>query len=74
MSPEEDSTPALSGEASRVSPDIRVGDEITFKFEGNIRARVEGFEVIDGKVRLDCCAFLGFLVPYSHVICVEREE
>lgn len=74
MSPEEDSTPAEPGEAGPVSPDIRVGDEITFKFEGNIRARVEGYEVVGGKVRLDCRAFLGFLVPYSHVICVEREE
>ena len=74
MSPEEDSTPAEAGEASPASPDIQVGDEITFKFEGNIRARVEGYEIIDDKVWLDVRALLGFKVPFSQVIGVEKED
>jgi hypothetical protein len=56
-----------------VTPLCRVGDEIVFRFEGNLRARVEGFEVVGGRVRLDCRASLTFLVPYSKVVCVERE-
>ena len=59
----------------RVSPLYRVGDTIIFKFEGNIRARVEGREVIDGKVWLEAdAAPLSFLVPSSEVIGVEPKE
>lgn len=56
------------------SPVYRVGDTIIFKFEGNIRARVESYEVVDGNVRLDARAFLDFLVPVSLVVGVERED
>ena len=43
------STPAPQGKPCSVSPIYRVGETIVFKFEGNIRARVEGYEIIDGK-------------------------
>lgn len=66
-------TPAQQGEPHTVTSLCRVGDEVTFKFEGNLRARVEGYEVVDGKLRLDCRASLCFLVPHSLVVSVERE-
>ena len=56
------------------SPIYKVGDEIIFKYEGNIRATVEGYEVVDGKVWLDARAFLGFKVPASLVVGVEPKE
>jgi hypothetical protein len=68
------STPSDEGNPCAVPPPYRVGDLIIFKFEGNLRARVEGCEIVDGKVRLDARASLGFLVPYSQVVGVEREE
>jgi hypothetical protein len=70
----ENTTPAERGKPRPVSPAYRVGDTVIFKFEGNIRARVEGYEMVGGQVRLDCRAFLGFLVPLSHVVGVEPEE
>lgn len=66
--------PAQQGKPRPVSPIYRVGDEIVFKFEGNLRARVVRYEVVGGRVLLDCRALLGFLVPYSQVVGVEREE
>lgn len=70
----EDITPANQSKPRPTSPVYRVGDTVVFKFEGNLRARIEGFEVAGGRVRLDCRAFLGFLVPYSQVVGVERED
>ncbi|MBC7933537.1 MAG: hypothetical protein H7Z38_23500 [Rubrivivax sp.] len=55
-------------------PIYLVGDTIIFKYEGNLRARVEGYEVVDGKTWLDARAFLGFKVPFSLVVGVERAE
>lgn len=75
MSPQKYSTHPDDGKPSpSVSPIYRVGDTVIFKFEGNIRARVEGYEVEGGKIRLDVRATLGFRVPFSQVIGVEAEE
>ena len=49
------------------------GDTIVFGYEGNLRARVEGFEVVAGPVWLRCRALLDFEVPLSQVVCVEPE-
>ena len=57
-----------------VAPIYRAGDEITFKYEGNIRATVEGSEVIDGKTWLVARASLEFKVPASQVVRAERGE
>ena len=57
-----------------MSPSYRVGDEIIFKFEGNLRARVVGYEMVAGSLWLDCRARFGFLVPAAQVVGVEREE
>lgn len=69
-----DTTPSDADSPRPVSPIYRVGDEIIFKFEGNLRARVEGYENVGGEVRLDCRASLAFLVPLSHVVGIEPEE
>jgi len=71
---EEDITPSGGAEPCLVSPIYRVGDTIVFKYEGNLRALVEGSEVIKGRVWLRCRAELEFEVPASHVVAVEREE
>lgn len=55
-------------------PVHRVGDEVVFKYEGNLRARVEGYGVVDGRVWLELRARYGFLVPPSHVVGVEGED
>lgn len=68
-----DSTQSEEEKTYTVTPLCRVGDEVVFRFEGNLRARVEGFEVVGGRVRLDCRASLAFLVPHSAVVAVERE-
>jgi hypothetical protein len=54
-------------------PVYNVGDEIIFKFEGNLRARVEGYEIVDGRPWLVTRALLCFKVPFSKVVGVERE-
>lgn len=54
-------------------PAYRVGDEIVFKYEGNVRATVEGYEMFGGKMRLRARATLIFLVPSSQVVAAERE-
>lgn len=69
-----DDTPSDEGGPRPVSPIYRVGAEVIFKFEGNLRARVAGYEVVDGRVRLDCRASFHFLVPLSLVVGVEPEE
>jgi hypothetical protein len=71
---EEELPPSDEGEVCPVSPIYRVGDTIVFKYEGNVRALVEGYELLDGKVRLRCRAEISFLVPPSQVVGVEREE
>jgi len=49
---EEEVTPSSEGEVCLVSPICRVGDTIIFKYEGNVRARVEGCEVRGGRAWL----------------------
>lgn len=69
-----DDTPSDGGSPRPASPIYRVGDTIIFKYEGNLRARVEGYENVGGELRLDCRASLAFLVPLSQVVGVEPEE
>lgn len=69
-----DGTPSDGGAPRPVSPIYRIGDEIIFKFEGNVRARVVGYETVGGEVWLDARAYLGFVVPFSAVVGIEREE
>ena len=57
-----------------MAPVYRVGDTAVFKYEGNVRALVEGYELLDGKVRLRCRAEISFPVSASQVVGVEREE
>ena len=75
--PKQDTTPAPEnvGPAAETTPRpaYRVGDEIIFKFEGNLRARVAGFEEVGARTWLDARARLRFLVPPSLVVGVERE-
>ncbi len=68
--------PGRAGRNSEATlrPVYRVGDEIVFGFEGNLRARVEGYEIVDGRPWLVTRALLGFKVPFSKVVGVEREE
>jgi hypothetical protein len=40
-----DDTPSDEGGPRPVAPIYRVGAEVIFKFEGNLRARVEGYEI-----------------------------
>lgn len=68
------STPSPEGKPASVSPIYRVGDTIIFKFEGNLRAEVVGYEIIEGRVWLDVRALLDFKVPASQVIAAEWEE
>jgi hypothetical protein len=71
---EEELTPSSEGDVCPVTPIYRAGDTIVFKYEGNVRATVEGYELLGGKLRLRCRAEVYFLVPASHVVGVEREE
>ena len=75
--PEKNTTPppadAGREDESASSPAYRAGDEIIFKYEGNVRATVEGYELVGDKVRLRARANLIFLVPSSQVVAVERE-
>ena len=71
---EEELTPSGEGEVCPVTPIYRAGDTVVFKYEGNVRARVEGGEVVGGRVWLRCRAALVFEVPASQVVVVEREE
>jgi hypothetical protein len=69
---EEELTPSDGGEVCPVSPIYRVGDTVVFKYEGNVRATVEGSEVVNGRLWLRCRAELVFEVPASQVVGVER--
>jgi hypothetical protein len=71
---DEEMKPSDEGHVCPVSPIYRAGDTVVFKYEGNVRAIVEGYELLGGKVRLRCRAEISFLVPPSHVVGVEREE
>jgi hypothetical protein len=69
---EENSTTAPEGNASL---HYRTGDTIIFKFEGNIRARVTGHCLMNGKVWIEADGtFMKFTVPCSEVIGVEPME
>lgn len=70
---EEELTPSTRGEVCPVTPIYRAGDTIVFKYEGNVRATVEGCELVDGRVWLRCRAVLDLEVPASQVVGVERE-
>ena len=70
---EEEVTPSVEGEVCSVSPVYRVGDTIIFKYEGNVRALVEGYQVEGGRLRYRCRAEITFLVPASQVVGVEGE-
>ena len=78
MMPRQNTTPppenTRRADETTPRPIYRVGDEIVFKFEGNLRARVEGYEIVDGKPWLVTHALLAFKVPFSKVVGVEREE
>jgi hypothetical protein len=71
---EEELTPSDGGEVCPVSPIYRAGDTIVFKYEGNVRARVEGSEVVDGRLWLRCRAEMELEVPASQIVEVERES
>lgn len=70
---DEELTPSDGGEVCPVTPAYRAGDTIVFKYEGNVRATVEGCELIDGRLWIQCCATVDFKVPASQVVGVERE-
>jgi len=71
---EEELTPSDEGYVCPGAPVYRVGDTVVFKYEGNVRATVEGCELVDGRLWLRCHATLDFQVPASQIIEVEREE
>jgi hypothetical protein len=58
-------------EQPNVSPIYRIGNEITFPYEGNIRATVEGFEVIDGVLWLSAVTNVSFQLPVGRVVHFE---
>ncbi len=70
---EEELTPSDEGHVCSLSPIYRVGDTVVFKYEGNVRATVEGCELVGGRLWLRCRAELDFEVPASQVVGVERE-
>ena len=58
-----------------VSSIYRAGDTVVFKYEGNMRARVTGHRFVYGRVWLEArTASVDFLIPPSHVVCVEPRE
>ena len=69
----EEETKPSEGYVCPASPAYRAGETIIFKYEGNVRARVEGCELVDGRVWLRCRAVLDFEVPASQVVGVEPE-
>ena len=70
---EENSTPAPH--RGNVSSLYRAGDTIVFKYEGNVRARVTGHQVIGGKVWIEAhAADISFLIPVNRVVGVEPKE
>ncbi len=71
--PEEHTIPPPGDAGREEEPAYHIGDEIVFKYEGNVRAKVEGYELIGDKWRLRARATVLFLVPPSQVVAVERE-
>ena len=69
----EEETKPSEGYVCPTSPTYRAGDTVVFKYEGNVRATVEGREVVGGRLWLRCRAALDFEVPASQVVGVERE-
>jgi len=69
---EEDTKPS-KGHVCPASPAYCVGDTVIFKYEANVRARVEGCEVRGGRAWLRVRAELYFEVPASQVVGVEPE-
>ncbi len=68
----ENSTAAPGGKRS---PVYRLGETIVFKYEGNVRARVEGHQIIGGRVWVEArAADICFLVPVHHIVGTEPEE
>lgn len=65
--------PRDAGRADQPPPDYPVGCEIIFKYEGNLHARVEGYEDVGGRrwpvVRVSST----FTVPPSLIVGVEPE-
>ena len=70
---EEETKPSDEEHVCPPPPAYRVGDTVIFKYEGNIRARVEGCEVRGDRVWLCVRAELYFEVPASQVVGVEPE-
>ena len=53
----------------------RVGEVIIFKYEGNVRAKVTGHQVMGDQVWVETrAADLTFLVPAHQVVGVEPKE
>ena len=52
---------------------VRPGDTIIFKYEGNVRATVEAYEVVNDQVWLDAQTSIEFKIPLSQVLWVEKE-
>ena len=68
----EDSTSVSGGKVSSL---YRPGDTIVFKYEGNVRAEVTGYQVLGGKVWVEArAAELTFLVPTHMVVGTEPKE
>ena len=66
---------SISVSTGKVSPLYRAGDVIVFKYEGNVRAEVTGYQVLGGKVWLEArAADLTFLVPAHAVVGTEPKE
>jgi hypothetical protein len=72
-----DTTPAPGGagrpDGPTPPPAYILGDEIIFKYEGNIRACVVGHETVGGESWPVARATLEFTVPPSLIAGVERE-
>jgi hypothetical protein len=69
----EELTTSDGGEVCLVSSIYRIGDTVIFKYEGNVRATVEAYELVGGRLWLRCRAEMVFVVPASQVIGFERE-
>jgi hypothetical protein len=69
-----DSTPPRRGKPRPAQSAYCVGDTVVFKYEGNVRARVEGQENVGGEPWIKCRAEVDFLVPPANVVGFELEE
>lgn len=61
-------------EQTNVTPIYRPGDEVVFHLDTNMRATVEGFEIVNGVLWVEVSARVSFTLPASHVIHVERSQ